>query len=190
MAKKVKGRKRHIVTDTEGSLLEILVQTANIQDNHGAVPLLRLIGQKLPKLRYIFADRVYRGPKLLDALADLGKWTIEIVTRSQSVSSTATASVACNAAHSIEQRTAKWIAAAAARTDTPSVPFTHEQLSAILGVGRSYASRVIETLAAQNILDTKRGSLTIRDMAALRAKACACNDEAEKHCQELLGLPK
>ena len=35
--------------------------------------------------RHIFADRVYRGPKLLDAIADLGKWTIEIVTRSQSV---------------------------------------------------------------------------------------------------------
>jgi putative transposase len=84
MAKKVKGRKRHIVTDTEGSLLAILVHTANVQDNHGAVPLLRSIGRKFPKLRYIFADRVYRGPKLLDALADLGKWTIEIVTRSQS----------------------------------------------------------------------------------------------------------
>ena len=38
-----------------------------------------------PKLRHIFADRVYRGPKLLDAVADLGEWTIEIVTRSQSV---------------------------------------------------------------------------------------------------------
>lgn len=85
MAKKVKGRKRHIVTDTEGSLLAVLVQTADVQDNHGAVPLLRLIGRMFPELRYIFADRVYRGPKLLEALADLGKWTIEIVTRSQSV---------------------------------------------------------------------------------------------------------
>ena len=45
MAKKVKGRKRHIVTDTEGSLLAVLVQTANTQDNHGAVPLLRIIGR-------------------------------------------------------------------------------------------------------------------------------------------------
>lgn len=85
MAKKVKGRKRHIVTDTEGSLLAVLVQTANVQDNHGAVPLLRTIGRMFPRLRHIFADRVYRGPKLLDALADLGKWTIEIVTRSQTV---------------------------------------------------------------------------------------------------------
>jgi putative transposase len=84
MAKKVKGRKRHIVTDTEGSLLAVLVHRANIQDNHGAVPLLRTIGRAFRKLRHIFADRVYRGPKLLNALADLGKWTIEIVTRSQS----------------------------------------------------------------------------------------------------------
>jgi transposase len=85
MAKRIKGRKRHIVTDTEGSLLAVQVHAANIQDNHGAVPLLRVIGRTFPKLRHIFADRVYRGPKLLDAVADLGQWTIEIVTRSQSV---------------------------------------------------------------------------------------------------------
>lgn len=85
MAKKVKGRKRHIVTDTTGSLLAVLVHAANVQDNHGAVPLLKFIGRSFPKLRYIFADRVYRGDKLLNAIADLGTWTIDIVTRSQSV---------------------------------------------------------------------------------------------------------
>jgi putative transposase len=85
MAKRINGRKRHIVTDTEGCLLAVLVHPANVQDNHGAVPLLRIIGRMFPKLRHIFADRVYRGPKLLDAIADLGNWTIEIITRSQSV---------------------------------------------------------------------------------------------------------
>jgi putative transposase len=85
MAKRIKGRKRHIVTDTEGSLLFVQVHPANVQDNHGAVPLLRIIGRMFPQLRHIFADRVYRGPKLLDAIANLGKWTIEIVTRSQNV---------------------------------------------------------------------------------------------------------
>jgi putative transposase len=84
MAKRMKGRKRHIVTDTEGSLLAVLVQPGNLQDNHGAVPLLRIIARMFPELRHFFADRVYRGPKLPAALADLGKWTIEIVTRSQS----------------------------------------------------------------------------------------------------------
>lgn len=84
-AKRIKGRKRHIVTDTEGWLLGLLVHTANIQDNHGAVPVLRSLGRRFPKLRHIFADRVYRGPKLLNALADLRRWTIEIVTRKQTV---------------------------------------------------------------------------------------------------------
>src|SRR5262249_58961927 len=46
-------------------------------------PVLRTIGRMFPKLRHVFADRVYRGPKLLDAIADLDSWTIEIVTRSQ-----------------------------------------------------------------------------------------------------------
>ena len=83
--KKVKGRKRHIVTDTRGSLLAVQVHAANIQDNHGAVPLLKHIGLVFPNLRHIFADRVYRGQKLLDAIAEFGECTIEIVTRSQSL---------------------------------------------------------------------------------------------------------
>jgi putative transposase len=84
-AKRIKGRKRHIVTDTTGLLLSVLVHAANVQDNHGAVPLLKSVGWAFPTLRHLFADRVYRGPKLLSAIADVGKWTIEIVTRSQSI---------------------------------------------------------------------------------------------------------
>ena len=41
--------------------------------------------RSLGKIRHIFADRVYRGDKLLNAIAEFGTWTIEIVTRSQSV---------------------------------------------------------------------------------------------------------
>lgn len=84
-AKRVKGRKRHMVTDTQGFLLALLVHTANIQDNHGAVPLLAALRRSFPKLRHIFADRVYRGDKLRSAVAAFGRWTIEIVTRAQSV---------------------------------------------------------------------------------------------------------
>jgi putative transposase len=84
-AKRVKGRKRHIVTDTQGLLLALLVHTANIQDNHGAVPLLASLRASFPKLRHIFADRVYRGDKLRGAIAEFGRWTIEIVTRSEQI---------------------------------------------------------------------------------------------------------
>jgi transposase len=80
-AKRIKGRKRHIVTDTEGFLLAAQVHPANIQDPHGAVPLLHSLRQTFPKLAHIFADRVYRGPQLQAAVADCGPWTIEIVER-------------------------------------------------------------------------------------------------------------
>ncbi|HYU13310.1 MAG TPA: IS5 family transposase [Stellaceae bacterium] len=79
--KRIKGRKRHIVTDTEGFLLAVRVHEANIQDPHGAVPLLRSVRQAFPELAHIFADRVYRGQQLRDAIADCGPWTIEIVQR-------------------------------------------------------------------------------------------------------------
>jgi putative transposase len=84
-AKRVKGRKRHIVTDTHGFLLALLVHTANIQDNHGAVPLLASLRGVFPRLRHIFADRVYRGDKLRNAIAEFGRWSIEIVTRSERI---------------------------------------------------------------------------------------------------------
>lgn len=79
--KRIKGRKRHIVTDTEGLLLEVQVHPANVQDVHGAVPLLRATRRRFPKLRHVFADRVYRGRQLLNAVADCGPWTIQIVER-------------------------------------------------------------------------------------------------------------
>ena len=79
--KKVKGRKRHIVTDTQGFLLATRVHEASIQDPHGAVPLLRTLRRAFPDLAHIFADRVYRGPQLREAIADCGPWTIEIVER-------------------------------------------------------------------------------------------------------------
>src|SRR4051794_1846359 len=79
--KRVYGRKRHIVTDTEGLLLAIHVHPANVQDVHGAVPLLERLRQRFPTLRHVFADRVYRGRQLVNALSHCGPWDIEIVER-------------------------------------------------------------------------------------------------------------
>lgn len=79
--KRVCGRKRHIVTDTNGLLLAVHVHPANVQDVHGAVPLLTALRQQFPRLRHVFADRIYRGNQLLDALGPRGSWTIEIVER-------------------------------------------------------------------------------------------------------------
>lgn len=95
-------------------------------------------------------------------------------------------STACNAIHSIEQRTAKWILAARERTDSDLVPLTHEQLSTMLGVGRSYASRVIQTFKAEGVLETRRGAILVRNREALTARACLCNDAVKSHFEEVL----
>ena len=78
----MKGRKRHILTDTCGFLVFILVHTADIQDRDGAVDVLAVVRQRFPWLRHIFADGGYAGDKLRNALVDMGKWTIEVIKRS------------------------------------------------------------------------------------------------------------
>ena len=80
--KKVKGRKRHIVTDTLGLLVGLLVHGADIQDRDGAPALLASIRHSFPWLRHVFADGAYGGPKLHGALAEIGDWNVEIIKRS------------------------------------------------------------------------------------------------------------
>ena len=96
-------------------------------------------------------------------------------------------STACNAIHSIEQRTAKWIISAMERTDGGGVvPLTHEQLATLLGVGRSYTSRVIQTFKAEGVLETRRGSILVRNRETLRIRACLCNESVKSHFEEVL----
>jgi CRP-like cAMP-binding protein len=95
-------------------------------------------------------------------------------------------STACNAIHSIEQRTAKWILAAIERTGDETVPLTHEQLATMLGVGRSYTSRVIQTFKAESILETKRAALVVRNFDALKSRACQCNESVKAHFDTVL----
>jgi len=96
-------------------------------------------------------------------------------------------STACNAVHSIEQRTAKRIVSAMERTEgNDTVPLTHEQLATLLGVGRSYASRVIQTFKAEGVLETRRGSIVVRNRDALQLRACLCNESVKTHFEEVL----
>ena len=96
-------------------------------------------------------------------------------------------STACNAIHSIEQRAAKWIVSAMERTgDAETVPLTHEQLATLLGVGRSYTSRVIQIFKAEGVLDTRRGAIIVRNREALQTRACSCNESVKNHFEEVL----
>jgi transposase len=77
----VVGRKRHILTDTQGLLLGVVVHPASVQDRDGAEPLLRQVRRLFPFVERIIGDAGYQGPKMAAAVARTGTWKIEIVRR-------------------------------------------------------------------------------------------------------------
>lgn len=94
---------------------------------------------------------------------------------------------ACNATHTIEQRTAKWLASALARTSGDRVPLTQEQLGGLLGVGRSYVARVLARFRAEDVVVTRRGHLIIRDQERLSDASCQCDQIVRSHFMRVLG---
>ena len=80
--KKIAGRKRHIITDTLGCMLFIIVHSAAIQDRDGAGDLMKAMRYRSPWPRHLFADGGSAGDKLKDALSGHGQWTIELIRRS------------------------------------------------------------------------------------------------------------
>jgi len=95
-------------------------------------------------------------------------------------------SVACNAVHTIEQRTVKWLLAAIDRTGDHDIPLTQEQLASMMGVGRSYVSRVIQSLKHRHLLETRRGGVRVRDLDALDTLSCGCNTALRRHFDQVL----
>ena len=80
--KKIKGRKRHILVDTLGLLLNVVVHPADIQDRDGAFHLLRRARQLFPFIERIFADGGYAGRKMAMTVWRTGAWSLQIVKRS------------------------------------------------------------------------------------------------------------
>jgi putative transposase len=80
--KKIRGRKRHLLVDTEGFVLKVKVHSAKILDQEGIKPLLARAGEQFFRLKHLWLDAGYRGE-------DKGKgwvektlgWTVELVER-------------------------------------------------------------------------------------------------------------
>ena len=82
--------------------------------------------------------------------------------------------VACNAAHSTEERLAKWLLTSADRSDGRGIPVTHESLAEMLGVGRPTVSLVARALQNAGLIEYRRGLISIVDRAGLEGTSCAC----------------
>ncbi|HIC93226.1 MAG TPA: IS5 family transposase [Anaerolineae bacterium] len=79
-AKKINGRKRHILVDTMGLLLMVVVHVASLQDRDGAKLVLEKIRGRFPRLQLIWADSAYAG-MLVDWVKRVCHLVLEIVKR-------------------------------------------------------------------------------------------------------------
>ena len=87
MGKQIKGRKRHLLVDTLGLVLAVVVHAAHIQDRDGAQLVLERLKHKFSRLRLIWADGAYTG-QLLEWVRGLRLWRklrLEIVSRPEGV---------------------------------------------------------------------------------------------------------
>ena len=76
------GRKRHVLVDTLGLLLAVVVHAADVQDRDGARLVLEKIRKRFARLRVIWADGGYAG-ELAEWAQRVGKWVLDIVRRDQ-----------------------------------------------------------------------------------------------------------
>lgn len=79
--KQIKGRKRHLLVDTLGLLLAVVVTSASVQDRNGAKLLFQRLGGACKKLRLVWVDGAYRG-QLLDWVLDHCHFRLQLVLRS------------------------------------------------------------------------------------------------------------
>jgi putative transposase len=78
--KQVKGRKRHIVVDTLGLLLLVMVTPASMQDRDGGVQLCDEVQQQFVRIKKLWADSSYRG-ELVEYVQLWCRFVLEIVKR-------------------------------------------------------------------------------------------------------------
>ncbi len=84
--KKIKGKKRHLLVDTQGLVLHAVVHSAALQDRDGGVLLMATLFGLYPFLLKLYADGGYQGPQFQSSLLGIMRHVdVEIVKRSDAV---------------------------------------------------------------------------------------------------------
>lgn len=76
--KQLVGRKRHILVDTEGFLLSVVVHAASVPDRTGGQWVLQAAGRSFPRLQHSWADQGSTGTLVRWATQEYG-WTVQVV---------------------------------------------------------------------------------------------------------------
>ncbi len=81
---------------------------------------------------------------------------------------------ACHALHSVQQRVAFWLLLARDRSDSDSLPLSHESLSELLGCRRPSVTESLSLLESAGFIHGGRRQIIINDRAGLLGQTCEC----------------
>jgi CRP-like cAMP-binding protein len=81
---------------------------------------------------------------------------------------------ACNAAHSLKQRLARWLLMMRDRSDTDSLAITQDLLAEMLGARRPSITRVVRELERAGLIEPSRRQVTILNRLGLKKASCEC----------------
>ena len=106
----------------------------------------------------------------------------------QAVLNCATQSAACNRAHLLEHRLARWLLTARDRAGTDRLPLTHEFIAMMLGVRRAGVTVAAQSLQSAGLIQYAHGRITIADREGLESAACECYEVTKREYARLLGI--
>lgn len=95
-------------------------------------------------------------------------------------------SVACNTIHDVEPRLARWLLTTQDRIGESELHLTQEFIAEMLGVQRTYVTRIVKRLEAHGAIRATRGTITVVDRAMLERQACECYAYLRRHFERLL----
>ena len=93
---------------------------------------------------------------------------------------------ACNAAHHVEERCARWLLMTHDRVASDEFPLTHEFLAFMLGVRRPGVTIAMRALRDTGFVNYRRGSVQIVDRAGLEGVSCECYRVVRRQLERLL----
>lgn len=95
-------------------------------------------------------------------------------------------STACNAVHDLDARLARWLLSMRDRTRSNELRITQDFIAQMLGVHRPYATRIVNKLEKQGLIEHRRGVVSIANLRKLEQQACECYAYIKRHFERLL----
>jgi CRP-like cAMP-binding protein len=140
----------------------------------------QIVGEVLRMRAGRFREHVQREPALRDLLLRYTEAFLTLLAQT----------AACNRAHAVEARLARWLLMTHDRVGRDEFPLTQEFMGQMLGVRRATVSETAAALQEAGLISYTRGVITIEDSPGLERAACECYRIIRSEFEQLLGVPQ